>query len=321
MLNGLYDSLGELWLFWSYEPVYLFDLGLLLYYLLTVHLSMLPRTAATEASSSLPWGLSLSMLSRLINEHKLNKSFVASIVDLSVQGYIDLKERKGFFGSVFIVTDKRKEPQHLLSLSKQAIMRNLFVNGDSVLLSYENNKIIRKTIYDFTVSAERESKLLCFVGNCKYFIFGFLISLLFPVSILLKGAVIPLIPGCLLLAINVLAFMAFSRLIEKNTDLLYKVDCFGNFVRSAEGKKISKQVYTDKLAYVIVMGLEYDWTLAYLADKDTEDASLKPSWFVAEKFNASEVQKFVQTLTSNLHKAVASTFKSSSLGGYGGINK
>lgn len=231
----------------------------------------------------------------LVDEIAHPVDVTATIIDLGVRGYLEIKEipKEGWFGKPDWRLQRLK-PGEDLRAYEQTLLNGLFEDRDHVYLSdlkrkfVDRLKSVQDDLYDEVVSRgwflrkPTTTRALWLVGGIVVLIAGGLIEAgairftslaLVPLAVPLAGLVV------------IAAHRAMPRRTPKGTATLARIRSFRRFIETAEQERARfaerANLFYEYLPYAIVFGATDRWAKAFegLADEATSGAG----WYLSSR--------------------------------------
>lgn len=287
-----------------------------------------------------PGHLRPAELGVLVDERADTLDVTATIVDLAARGYITITEveKKWAWGSKDYILKRKKDEVSGLHQYEKIVLRGLFAEGNEVTLSSLKNKFYddlskaKDALYDEVVTKKLFVQNPGKIRN-RYYGWGFLwlaiglpqliIGIVMMNDIRITPLVWPLLgggAGLVVVAIIcwVVAFAMPAR-TAKGRDLYRRALGYKLFISKVEkfrAQFLEKEgMFETVLPYAIVFGVTKE--LAH-AMKSLEIQPPQPSWYIGtHPFSPSVFANDIDTLSSTLSTAIASSPSSSGSGGGG----
>jgi len=270
----------------------------------------------------------------LVDEKMDPKDITSGIVNLAVQGYLQMEETK-HEGLIFHKTDyylKRvKEADSSLGLFELELMKSLFPgNLPGVLVSdlknrfYANLPILKKVLFGELI---RKKYFLSNPENVRnsYRVIGILLMVFGCFALLLflsPDATVKSILAAFLMGVPVLAFAKFMPARTRSGALAY-MDILGfqEFMNRAEKDQLErmgdKELFSKYLPYAIALDVVEHWAKAFKGIYQDP-----PNWYVSpggfQMFAPYAFAHSINAVTSNLSSAIFSAPRGTGGGGDGG---
>lgn len=290
-----------------------------------------------------PDGLSPASVGMLYKGHYLDDFVTASIVNLSVKGFIridEVVEKGGLFG---LRSDKRyalarlKEADDKLPAEEQIVMRSLFRKTESVTLTGKYDETIAMMMRDYHKSLKKQHGSVLNEGrNLKFhlvpwlaFIAYFIVMVRFVTDDLLqftanRNALVTT------LLLGLVSYLLYAWLIVRPGDrkLHYRsaVEGLKMYLDVAEEKQlqffnppeVTPALFEQLLPYAIALDMEKVWgdkfEKAFLSSA-LEPESYRPAWYGGRYVNAALFGHALNSTLSNTLSHAAMQPQSSSGGG------
>lgn len=290
-----------------------------------------------------PDGLSPASVGMLYKGHYLDDFVTASIVNLSVKGFIridEVVEKGGLFG---LRSDKRyalarlKEADDKLPAEEQIVMRALFRKTESVTLTGKYDETIAMMMRDYHKSLKKQHGSVLSEGrNLKFhlvpwlaFIAYFIVMVRFVADDLLQftanrnALVVTLLLG-------LVSYLLYAWLIvrpgERKLHYRSAVEGLKMYLDVAEEKQlqffnppeVTPALFEQLLPYAIALDMEKVWgdkfEKAFLSSA-LEPESYRPAWYGGRYVNAALFGHALNSTLSNTLSHAAMQPQSSSGGG------
>lgn len=290
-----------------------------------------------------PDGLSPASVGMLYKGHYLDDFVTASIVNLSVKGFIridEVVEKGGLFG---LRSDKRyalarlKEADDKLPAEEQIVMRSLFRKTGSVTLTGKYDETIAMMMRDYHKSLKKQHGSVLSEGrNLKFhlvpwlaFIAYFIVMVRFVADDLLQftanrnALVVTLLLG-------LVSYLLYAWLIvrpgERKLHYRSAVEGLKMYLDVAEEKQlqffnppeVTPALFEQLLPYAIALDMEKVWgdkfEKAFLSSA-LEPESYRPAWYGGRYVNAALFGHALNSTLSNTLSHAAMQPQSSSGGG------
>ena len=290
-----------------------------------------------------PDGLSPASVGMLYKGHYLDDFVTASIVNLSVKGFIridEVVEKGGLFG---LRSDKRyalarlKEADDKLPAEEQIVMRSLFRKTESVTLTGKYDETIAMMMRDFHKSLKKQHGSVLNEGrNLKFhlvpwlaFIAYFIVMVRFVADDLLqftanRNALVAT------LLLGLVSYLLYAWLIvrpgERKLHYRSAVEGLKMYLDVAEEKQlqffnppeVTPALFEQLLPYAIALDMEKVWgdkfEKAFLSSA-LEPESYRPAWYGGRYVNAALFGHALNSTLSNTLSHAAMQPQSSSGGG------
>jgi uncharacterized membrane protein YgcG len=290
-----------------------------------------------------PDGLSPASVGMLYKGHYLDDFVTASIVNLSVKGFIridEVVEKGGLFG---LRSDKRyalarlKEADDKLPAEEQIVMRSLFRKTESVTLTGKYDETIAMMMRDYHKSLKKQHGSVLNEGrNLKFhlvpwlaFIAYFIVMVRFVTDDLLqftanRNALVAT------LLLGLVSYLLYAWLIvrpgERKLHYRSAVEGLKMYLDVAEEKQlqffnppeVTPALFEQLLPYAIALDMEKVWgdkfEKAFLSSA-LEPESYRPAWYGGRYVNAALFGHALNSTLSNTLSHAAMQPQSSSGGG------
>ena len=290
-----------------------------------------------------PDGLSPASVGMLYKGHYLDDFVTASIVNLSVKGFIridEVVEKGGLFG---LRSDKRyalarlKEADDKLPAEEQIVMRSLFRKTESVTLTGKYDEAIAMMMRDYHKSLKKQHGSVLNEGrNLKFhlvpwlaFIAYFIVMVRFVTDDLLqftanRNALVAT------LLLGLVSYLLYAWLIvrpgERKLHYRSAVEGLKMYLDVAEEKQlqffnppeVTPALFEQLLPYAIALDMEKVWgdkfEKAFLSSA-LEPESYRPAWYGGRYVNAALFGHALNSTLSNTLSHAAMQPQSSSGGG------
>ncbi len=290
-----------------------------------------------------PDGLSPASVGMLYKGHYLDDFVTASIVNLSVKGFIridEVVEKGGLFG---LRSDKRyalarlKEADDKLPAEEQIVMRSLFRKTESVTLTGKYDEAIAMMLRDYHKSLKKQHGSVLNEGrNLKFhlvpwlaFIAYFIVMVRFVTDDLLqftanRNALVAT------LLLGLVSYLLYAWLIvrpgERKLHYRSAVEGLKMYLDVAEEKQlqffnppeVTPALFEQLLPYAIALDMEKVWgdkfEKAFLSSA-LEPESYRPAWYCGRYVNAALFGHALNSTLSNTLSHAAMQPQSSSGGG------
>lgn len=290
-----------------------------------------------------PDGLSPASVGMLYKGHYLDDFVTASIVNLSVKGFIridEVVEKGGLFG---LRSDKRyalarlKEADDKLPAEEQIVMRSLFRKTESVTLTGKYDETIAMMMRDYYKSLKKQHGSVLNEGrNLKFhlvpwlaFIAYFIVMVRFVTDDLLqftanRNALVAT------LLLGLVSYLLYAWLIvrpgERKLHYRSAVEGLKMYLDVAEEKQlqffnppeVTPALFEQLLPYAIALDMEKVWgdkfEKAFLSSA-LEPESYRPAWYGGRYVNAALFGHALNSTLSNTLSHAAMQPQSSSGGG------
>ncbi len=286
-----------------------------------------------------PANLSPSAISFMVNKQYKPAAFSAQIVQLAVQGYLTIENKKGFLSSTYYLHKKDDAPE-----TNNELVNALFSEGDTLELS-------RKSISQKALEkAERILRKPFATYGVKYFDFhGFAMMIGVFISILCV-AIMPflMVPGfgqeslivvaiIIFLIINYVFFKKLQMYSVQGRKVMDQIEGFKLFLITAEVDRLkiigtpptkTPELYEKYLPYAMALGVEEQWSAQFTPVFErlaSQSQSYQPRWYSgAHPFDFRAPHLFASNLTTSLNSSISaatissSTFAPGSSSGSGG---
>ena len=290
-----------------------------------------------------PDGLSPASVGMLYKGHYLDDFVTASIVNLSVKGFIridEVVEKGGLFG---LRSDKRyalarlKEADDKLPAEEQIVMRSLFRKTESVTLTGKYDETIAMMMRDYHKSLKKQHGSVLNEGrNLKFhlvpwlaFIAYFIVMVRFVTDDLLqftanRNALVAT------LLLGLVSYLLYAWLIvrpgERKLHYRSAVEGLKMYLDVAEEKQLqffnppeaTPALFEQLLPYAIALDMEKVWgdkfEKAFLSSA-LEPESYRPAWYGGRYVNAALFGHALNSTLSNTLSHAAMQPQSSSGGG------
>lgn len=290
-----------------------------------------------------PDGLSPASVGMLYKGHYLDDFVTASIVNLSVKGFIridEVVEKGGLFG---LRSDKRyalarlKETDDKLPAEEQIVMRSLFRKTESVTLTGKYDETIAMMMRDYHKSLKKQHGSVLNEGrNLKFhlvpwlaFIAYFIVMVRFVTDDLLqftanRNALVAT------LLLGLVSYLLYAWLIvrpgERKLHYRSAVEGLKMYLDVAEEKQlqffnppeVTPALFEQLLPYAIALDMEKVWgdkfEKAFLSSA-LEPESYRPAWYGGRYVNAALFGHALNSTLSNTLSHAAMQPQSSSGGG------
>jgi len=302
-----------------------------------------PQKPVVIPQFSPPDGLSPASVGMLYKGHYLDDFVTASIVNLSVKGFIridEVVEKVGLFG---LRSDKRyalarlKEADDKLPAEEQIVMRSLFRKTESVTLTGKYDETIAMMMRDYHKSLKKQHGSVLNEGrNLKFhlvpwlaFIAYFIVMVRFVADDLLqftanRNALVAT------LLLGLVSYLLYAWLIvrpgERKLHYRSAVEGLKMYLDVAEEKQlqffnppeVTPALFEQLLPYAIALDMEKVWgdkfEKAFLSSA-LEPESYRPAWYGGRYVNAALFGHALNSTLSNTLSHAAMQPQSSSGGG------
>lgn len=285
-----------------------------------------------------PKNISPAIAGVLIKQAVSAKEILATIVDLSVRGYLQIIEKeKGF--SIFkykeYIFEKRNDGNDLLTFEKK-ILDSIFEKGNVAKTSDLKNKFYKKMLTEIGKEMRKEmTKTKFFNGNIeqikkKYsFVWGSLISIsaisLFfgPGLILNSLSLSPIILSSILIFLTSLLFsgtigLIFSffmpTLTKEGAEVKWQLLGFKEYLNTAEKFRIETETlntFSKFLPYAIIFGVEGQWVKRFSYFNYQQQNWFLPAAIYSGKTGAPSSFDELSASITSFSKTASSIFSSS----------
>lgn len=321
----------------------IFVLFLLIYYRVTwKKYGVDPPKPVVIPQFSAPDGLSPAAVGMLYKGYFLDDLITASIVNLSVKGYIKIEEvfeKKGLFGirkdRIYSLI-RLKNDYSNLPAEEFVILRDLFYSSDTLLLNGKYNKDVSALMRKYRDSLNKQFRPVLDEGlNIKFHIVPWISFILFVTMItyfikndllffnINKYALIVTVP--LLTILYVIYAIQIVKPGERKLHYKSNIEGLKMYLDIAEEKRmqffnppnVTPDKFEELLPYAIALDMEEVWGEKFEKTFLTaliQPEEYKPAWFNGTYVNAA---LFSHTLSSTLSNTVnhAATPPSSGSGG------
>ncbi len=289
-----------------------------------------------------PDGLSPAAVGMLHKGQFMDDLITASIVNLSVKGYLTIEEiieKKGLFGmrkdKAFSLL-RLKNDYSNLPAEEAVVLRDLFYSKDNILLNGKYNKDVSEMMQNYRKSLNKQYMPVISEGqNIKFHIVPWL-SLVLYVFILFyfinnnlmhfevnKFALLITVP--LLAILYIIYAIQIVRPGERKLHYKSNIEGLKMYLDIAEEKRmqffnppnVTPEKFEELLPYAIALGMEEVWGEKFektVLSSSMQPEAYKPTWYTGTYVNAA---LFGHTLNSTLSNTVshAAAAPSSSGGG------
>jgi uncharacterized membrane protein YgcG len=283
-----------------------------------------------------PDNLKPGQMGVIIDERADTLDVTATIIDLAVHGYLQIKEipKKGWFGSTDWELTRLKQETDKLEPFEKRLFEDLFSKGDTLLLSSLKDtfasklKRVKGMLYTdakrrdwFAGNPETIKTIWLFIG------FGAMAvgaGVTFLAATLLGRFLIgaPLVIAGLLL---VLLSRSMSRRTAKGSEALRRVLGFKLYIETAETHRQEfneqENIFARYLPYAIVFECVDKWAKAFedMGRLEQNAQNSVASWYIASSaFNVNSFSNSLGSLSSSMSSTIASTPSSSGGSGFSG---
>lgn len=261
--------------------------------------------------------------------HKMGyrmNAFTAGVLSLAVKGYVHITNDDKRY-----VVSKTTTGGKGASTDEQALFDELFTDQDNITLSNAEYKSLQKSqSKQRAVLASELGQNKYFVNNTKYFVYGFLLSVLVVITAIALQA--PAYAIALAIIASLFIDVLFYNLLRKRTPdgqkLYEEIEGFKLFMSVAEKDRLNfhnppeqtPQLFEKLLPYALALGVEHKWAeqFANVFKKlgPEGQGGYMPLWYTGAYFNAHSVGEFSSSFSSAISSS--STPPGSSSGGGGG---
>ena len=289
-----------------------------------------------------PDGLSPAAVGMLHKGYFMDDLITASIVNLSVKGYLTIEEiieKKGLFGMrkdrVFSLT-RLKSDYSKLPAEEAVVMRNLFYSDDNILLDGKYNKDVSEMMQNYRKSLNKQFRPVIDEGqNIKFHIVPWLAVVLYVIIlfyfinnnlmhfVINRKALFITVP--LLAILYVIYAIQIVRPGERKLHYKSNIEGLKMYLDIAEEKRmqffnppsVTPEKFEELLPYAIALDMEEVWGEKFektFLSSTIQPEVYQPTWYTGTYINASI---FGHALSSTLSNTVshAATPPSSSGGG------
>ena len=290
-----------------------------------------------------PDGLSPAAVGMLHKGHFLDDLITASIVSLSVKGYIrieEVMEKAGLFG---LRRDRRysliklKEDDSTLPPEETIVMRSLFTGSDKITLDGKYNETIADMMRDYRKSMNRQFGSVLSEGqNLKYHLLPWLLMILY-VFILIGFAHADLLRFqanktalYVTLPLLLVSYLVYAWLIvrpgERKLHYRSSIEGLKMYMDVAEEKRlqffnpptVTPALFEQLLPYAIALDMEKVWGEKF--EKDFLSSTLQPEpyqpvWYTGSYMRAAMLAHVLNSTLSNTVSHAATPPQQSSSGG------
>lgn len=261
--------------------------------------------------------------------HKMGyrmNAFTAGVLSLAVKGYVHITNDDTRY-----VISKATTAGKGASTDEQALYDELFTESENITLSNAEYKRLQKA------QAKQRAVLVgelgnntYFINNTKYFVGGFLLSVVVIITaIALQAppyAIALVIIACLVM--DVLFYNLLRKRTLEGQELYEEIEGFKLYMSVAEKDRLNfhnppeqtPQLFEKLLPYALALGVEQKWAEQFasvFAKLGPEgQGGYMPLWYTGAYFNAHSVGDFSSSFSSAISSS--STPPGSSSGGGGG---
>jgi len=288
-----------------------------------------------------PNNLSPAAVGMLHKGYFMDDLITATIVNLSVKGFITIEEiveKKGLFGlrkdKTFSLT-KIRDTDSSLSNEEVSVMRDLFPTDDNIVLDGKYNKDIADMMHNYQSSLNKQYKPLLEEGrNLKFHILPWLAFILYVITLTYfisndfmhfkanKYALFVTLP---LLGISYIIYaIQIVRPSERKLELKSNIEGLKMYLDIAEEKRmqffnppeVTPEKFEELLPYAIALDMEEVWGEKFektFLSSTIQPKVYQPGWYTGSYVNAA---LFAHVLNSSLSNTVshAATSPTSSSG-------
>lgn len=261
--------------------------------------------------------------------HKMGyrmNAFTAAVLSLAVKGYVHITHDD----TRYVIS--KKTTGNAASPDEQVLYDALFAESDNITLSNAEYQILQKA-----QAAQREalaSQLghgTYFINNTKYFIAGFLLSLLVViVAVVLQApayAIVFALVTCL--AVDILFYNLLRKRTPEGQKLYEEIEGFKLYMSVAETDRLNfhnppaqtPELFERLLPFALALGVEHKWAEQFASvlqklGPEGQQGGYMPLWYTGAYFSARSVGDFSSSFSTAI--ASSSTPPGSSSGGGGG---
>jgi uncharacterized membrane protein YgcG len=297
----------------------------------------------------MPKGQSAASMRYLLRMGYDNECFGAGILSLAVKGYLRIEQESGILGIGKTFTLIREAPPASggkpLTADETALLTQLFVRGDTLVLKQENHATVRgaRATHETSITSQYKSGFFKINGGWHFLgimlsILLVLVSLTWPGESRWPAWYFTTVAGWVALIaalLGVLSNGVFGWLLKAPTvagrAAMDQIEGFKMYLDVAEGEelkritapppKMTPQLYESYLPAALALGVEQRWAEKFARVLEIEQPDYHPTWYAgANAFNAASIGNFSSQLGSSLSSAIssASTAPGSRSGGGGG---
>ena len=290
-----------------------------------------------------PDGLSPAAVGMLHKGHFLDDLITASIVNLSVKGYIrieEVMEKAGLFG---LRRDRRyaliklKEEESTLPQEEAIVMRSLFAGSDRITLDGKYDASIADMMRDYRKSMNRQFGSVLNEGqNLKFHFLPWLMMILFIFILFwfVKEDLFRFQPNKMALYVTlpllIVSYLVYGWLIvrpgERKLHYRSSIEGLKMYMDVAEEKRlqffnpptVTPAMFEQLLPYAIALDMEKVWGEKF--EKDFLSATLQPEpyqpvWYTGSYMKAAMLAHVLNSTLSNTVSHAATPPQQTSSGG------
>jgi uncharacterized membrane protein YgcG len=324
-----------------------FVLLLFYYYYIWVKVGRDPPTRIVIPEYEAPKGQSPASMRYLIEMAYDDNTFAAAVLSLAVKGYLRIVQDSGILGigKSFTLVKEQSPSSKPLSADETALLRALFLHGDSVLLKQENHEHVREARGLHKSAIEQGYSSGFFNINGGWHVLGILLSIALALpAILLPGRAevwpqwhLTTPAGWYTIAVVVLMLVTngiFGKLLKAPTvagqAVMGHIRGFKMYMEVAEGEELKRmkappppltpQLFESYLPAALALGVEQRWAERFANVLAVQAPNYSPVWYAGPGWNSSDLTGFSRTIGSSLGSAISSSSQApgSSSGGGGG---
>lgn len=317
---------------------------LLFYYILTWRKHGIdPPKPVVIPQFSPPDGLSPAAVGMLHKGHFLDDLVTASIVNLSVKGFIRIEEvmaKAGLFG---MRRDRRyslvklKENDEALPPEEVIVMKHLFTDRDKIILDGKYDESIANMMSDYRKSLTKQFGLILSEGmNLKFHVFPWLMFILYVISLIgfANEELLRFQPNKIALIVTFpflfISYLVYAWLIirpgERKLHYRSNIEGLKMYMDVAEEKRlqffnppsVTPDLFEQLLPYAIALDMEKIWGEKF--EKELLSATLQPDsyhpvWYTGSYMRASMLAHLLNSTLSNTVSHAATPPQQASSGG------
>jgi uncharacterized membrane protein len=324
-----------------------FVLLLFYYYYMWVKVGRDPPARIVIPEYEAPKGQSPASMRYLMEMSYDDNTFAAAVLSLAVKGYLRIVQDSGILGigKSFTLEKETSPGSKPLSADETALLRVLFLHGDSLLLKQENHERVREVRGIHKSAIEQGFSSGFFNINGGWHLLGIALSIALALpAILLPGRseVWPVWhlttpAGWYTIVVVVLMLVTngtFGKLLKAPTvagqAVMGHIRGFKMYMEVAEGEELkhmkapppplTPQLFESYLPAALALGVEQRWAERFANVLAVQAPNYSPAWYAGAGWNSGDLTGFSRTIGTSLGSAISSSSQApgSSSGGGGG---
>jgi uncharacterized membrane protein YgcG len=324
-----------------------FALLLFYYYYMWVKVGRDPPARIVIPEYEAPKGQSPASMRYLIEMGYDDNTFAAAVLSLAVKGYLRIEQESGILGlgKTYTLVKELTPGGKPLSADETALLRALFLDGNSLVLKQENHSRVSETRSLHKAALKQGYSSGFFNINGGWHMLGIVLSIVLALpAIFLPGRTdvwpewhLTTPAGWFTIAVVVLMLVTngiFGKLLKAPTvvgqAVMGHIRGFKMYMEVAEGEELKRmkappppltpQLFESYLPAALALGVEQRWAERFANVLNVQAPNYSPTWYVGPGWDSRDLTGFSRNIGSSLGSAISSSAQApgSSSGGGGG---